>query len=131
MSAKVATVETADRCELCGYRSDGGFRDRMAHLRSAHPAYARGLLLRLAAPPVFLVLVVALAAVKAPSWLYIVALFVSFGLLFFGKQKSRLARTKAGTTATMPLKRLVREGGLGFILIFPAIVLLILIISRS
>src|SRR6266568_5134823 len=119
MAAKVIQMTTEDplRCELCGYRSEGDFRDRMRHLKSEHPAYARGLLFRVAAPAVFLIEVLVLAVAHAPQWAFIAALFVSFGLLFFGKQRSRTERKRAGTTATVPVKRLMKEGGLGFLLI--------------
>jgi hypothetical protein len=132
MAAKVAQMTTEDplRCELCGYRSEAGFRDRMRHLKSEHPAYARGLLFRVAAPGLFLIEVLALAALHAPQWAYLAALFTSFGLLFFGKQRSRSERKLAGTTPTLPMKRLVKEGGLGFLLVIPAIAVLIILLSR-
>lgn len=130
MAARVGTMNEPDRCELCGYRSDGTFRDRMGHLRGSHPAYARGLLFRVSAPVVFLIEVVALAAIRAPQWAYLVALASSFGLLFFGKVRSRLERSKAGARPTLPLPRLIREGGLGFILIVPAVVILIAILGK-
>ena len=130
MTAKVATMETADRCELCGARAETT-RDRVAHLRAEHPAYARGLLLRLVAPGVFFVGVLILAALHAPQWTFLVTLFVSFGLLFFGKVSSRAERSHAGARPTLGLKRLVREGGLPFLLIVPAVALVILVVSRT
>jgi len=130
MAAKVIQMEETNRCDLCGYRSEGGFLDRARHLKNEHPAYAKGLLFRVAAPGIFLIEVVVMAAIHAPEWAFIVALFSSFGLLFFGKQRSRAERRAAGTRPTMPLTRLVREGGLGFMLIVPVIALLIVVMSR-
>jgi len=123
-------METDGRCELCGARDEGSFRSRIAHLRSEHPSYARGLFLRLIAPVLFLVLVLGLAAGHAPQWAYLVALVATFGLLFFGKVRSRVERSRAGTTPTIGIKRLAREGGLGFILLIPAVAVLILLLSR-
>ena len=130
MAVKVIQMEETNRCDLCGYRSEGGFLDRARHLKKEHPQYAKGLLFRIAAPGIFLIEVVVMAAIHAPEWAFIVALFSSFGLLFFGKQRSRAERRAAGTRPTMPLKRLVREGGLGFMLIVPVIALLIVVMSR-
>jgi len=130
MAARVIQVNETNRCDLCGYRSEGRFLDRVRHLKSEHPQYAKGLLFRVAAPGIFLIEVLVMAAVHAPQWAFIVAIFSSFAFLFFGKQRSRAERRAAGTTPTMPLKRLVREGGLGFLLIVPVIALLIVVISR-
>lgn len=131
MAATVHTMEAEGRCELCGARDEGTFRSRIAHLKAKHPAYARGLIFRLVAPGIFLVWVLLLAALKAPQWAYIVALAVSFGLLFFGKQRSRLERSRAGASPTIGAKRLLREGGLGFILIVPVVAMLIILLSRA
>ena len=131
MAAKVATMDDTNRCELCGYRSDGGFRDRMSHLKGSHPAYARALLFRVAAPGIFLLEIIAMAAAHAPQWVYIVALISSFGMLFFGKQRSRLEHKRSGARPTLPFKRLIQEGGLGFLLIVPVIALLIAVLGRK
>lgn len=119
-----------DRCDLCGYRSTGTFSDRLAHLRRSHPAYARGLLLRMAAPFVFLVLLFVLAAVSAPRWAYGLALLGSFGLLVVGKRRSRAERSAAGARARVPLSQIVREGGLRFILILPAVAILLVLLAK-
>jgi hypothetical protein len=131
MAATVHSMQAEGRCELCGARDEGSFRSRMAHLKAEHPAYARGLILRLVAPLVFLVVVLALAALKAPSWAYLIGFGASFALLFFGKVRSRVERSRAGARPTIGIKRLVREGGLGFVLIIPAVALLILLLSRN
>jgi hypothetical protein len=131
MAARVGTVnEATDRCELCGASTDGTFRDRVGHLKRSHPAYARGLLFRVVAPAVFLVEIGLMALAHAPQWVYLVALFSSFGLLFFGKQRSRLERARAGARPTLGLKRLIREGGLPFLLVLPIIALLIALVGR-
>jgi hypothetical protein len=130
MAATVRTMQEAGRCELCGAPDEGTFRSRIAHMREQHPAYARGVLFRVIAPFVFLASVLILAAAKAPTWGYIVVLGLSFGLTFFGRVRSRSERTRAGTTPTIGVKRLLREGGLGFILIVPVVAVLIVLLSR-
>jgi hypothetical protein len=130
MAATVHTMQAEGRCELCGARDEGTFRSRIAHLRKEHPAYARGLLFRLVAPGLFLIGVLALAAAHAPEWAYLIVLAVSFGLLFFGKIRSRLERSRAGARPTIGAKRLLREGGLGFVLIIPIVAMLIILLSR-
>lgn len=131
MAATVRAMESEGRCELCGARDEGTFRSRVAHLRTEHPAYARGLLFRLVAPAIFVVAVLVLAATGAPQWVYLVALAVSFGLLFFGKVRSRVERSRSGTSPTIGARRLLREGGLPFLLIIPVVMLLLLLLSRS
>lgn len=131
MAARVATMTTQDRCELCGYASTGSFRDRIGHLKGSHPAYARGLLFRAVAPFFFILVVFALALLKAPQWAYMVAFFSSYGLLFFGKQMSRAERRRAGAAPSLGLRRLVKEGGLPFLLILPVVVMLIVLASRQ
>jgi hypothetical protein len=119
----------ADRCELCGYRSNGTFRDRAGHLRKTHPGYARGVVFRLAAPMLFLAEVVALGALRGPPWAYLVALFSSFGLLFVGKQRSRNERRRAGARATLPMGRLLREGGLGILILLPLVAIVVVALN--
>ncbi|MGH2830285.1 MAG: hypothetical protein ACRDJM_07355, partial [Actinomycetota bacterium] len=87
-------------------------------------------LLRLVAPMLFLAEVLALGALRAPQWAFLVAFFSAFALLFAGKQISRSARRRAGTTPTLPLKRLLREGGLAIVAVIPIIVILIVATSR-
>jgi hypothetical protein len=129
MTAKASSA-TADRCDLCGYLFEGSFADRMRHLRRTHPAYTRGVLLRVSAPFVFLVLVAALAALHAPTNAYIVALVATYALLFFGKQASRSQRKQAGLRATPPVKKTLREGGLSFVLLIPILAVLLLFLSK-
>jgi hypothetical protein len=130
MAATVRAMQQEGRCELCGARADTA-RERIAHLRAEHPAYARGLLLRLFAPAILFLGVIILAALKAPSWAYVVVLALSFGALFFGKIRSRVERSRAGARPTIGFKRLVREGGLPFLLLIPAVVLIITLLSRG
>lgn len=131
MAAKAATAAlAAERCELCGHGWErGSMKERMAHFRGRHPAYARGLMLRLAAPGAFLVALGVLAASRAPQWAYLVAMVATYGLLFMGRVRSRLERKRAGTSPALPLRRLVKEGGLGFLLIAPVVALLMLLAS--
>jgi hypothetical protein len=131
MVATIRAMETTDRCDLCGARIEGTGRERFAHLRAKHPAYARGLVMRLLSPGVFLIWVLLLGALHAPQWAYLVALGVSFGLLFFGKVRSRVERSRAGARPTLPMRRLLQEGGLAIFLIVPTVVLLILFLSRK
>lgn len=129
MAARVATMNQADRCELCGYRSDGSARDRLRHLKETHPVYARGVFFRVAAPGVYLVELILMAALSAPPWMYVLALASSVGLLVLGKMTSRAARKSAGAQ-TFGINRLVREGGMPFLLLLPAIVLLVYTVGR-
>jgi hypothetical protein len=119
-----------DCCELCGTTVGATFRERFGHLRSAHRDYARSLVLRMVAPMVFLAGVLGLSAARAPRPAYLVALFACFGLLFFGKVRSRAERSRAGARPTLPLKRLWREGGAGLVLVVPVIVLVGLVAGR-
>ncbi len=130
--ASRTSAAKADRCELCAFHlpPEATFRDRFRHLRVKHRSYARGVMWRLAAPGLFLAEVVIMAAIHAPQWAFLVALFSSFGLLFFGKQRSRAERRKAGARPTLPLRRLVREGGLGFLLIVPVVAIAMVLLSR-
>lgn len=129
MAANVKPM-TTDRCDICGYRFDGTFADRREHLRRSHPRYARALLLRLSAPFVFLVGVLVCSALGAPQNAYLVALALSFGALFFGKQLSRLERRRAGARATLPVGRLLREGGVQFLLLIPLLGLLVYFLGK-
>lgn len=129
MTAK-ASPASVDRCDMCGYQFEGSFADRLRHLRRTHPAYTRGVLLRVSAPFVFLALVGALAAAHAPTKTYIVALVGAYALLFFGKQASRSQRKKAGLRATPPVKKMLREGGLPFVLLIPILAVVLLFLSK-
>lgn len=131
---RVATARSAstgsDRCELCSARIGPSARDRIGHLRAAHRAYATGLLLRVFAPGVLVLLVLVLSAAHAPPWAFVVALFAAFGLLFAGRVRSRAERRRAGTRPTLPLGKLLREGGVWFVLIVPVIAALMLLLGR-
>lgn len=132
MAAKVVAMnqQHVDRCELCGHRFEAGFAARMRHLRGSHPAYARGLLLRLAAPLAMIAGVLVLAVAHAPQWAYFVALGGSYALLFFGRVRSRLERTRAGATPSLSLRRILREGGLAFVLFIPVVAALVYLLGR-
>jgi len=131
MAATVHSMQAEGRCELCGARDEGTYRSRVAHLRQEHPAYARGLLLRVIAPVVFLAVILVLGALKAPAWAYVVGLGLALAVLVLGKSRTRRERTAAGTTPKMALKRVLLEGGMRFIIVIPAIVVLIILLSRN
>ena len=119
-----------ESCELCGRSFDASVRGRFAHLRAEHPAYARGLLLRLAAPVVFIVSMWVLSVAHAPGIAYVAALIASWGLLFMGKVRSRAERVASGARSTVPIARLLREGGIAFVLVVPIVAGVILLVSR-
>jgi hypothetical protein len=125
-----AVASNTDRCELCGVRIETAARGRIRHLRRAHPAYARSVLLRVAAPGVFLIEVLILAALQAPTWTFVVALVCSLGVLLFGKLRSRAERERAGVRATLPFGRLLREGGLGILLLVPIVAIIVAALGR-
>lgn len=127
---KAPSNATIDRCDLCGYRFEGGLRDRIRHLRGTHRAYARGVLLRVVAPFVFLGTILVLSALRAPQNAYVVALFVAFGLLFVGKLRSRTERRGAGARATLTVRQLLTGGGMRFVMLLPVVVLLLLALAR-
>ena len=131
MAATVHSMQAEGRCELCGARDEGTFRSRVAHLRKEHPAYARGLFLRVIAPVVFLAVILVLAALKAPAWGYVVGLGLGFGVLFLGKVRSKQERSAAGARPKMALKRVLLEGGMRFLIVIPAVAVLIILLSRN
>src|SRR5438445_3332695 len=90
---KTRAVTAIDRCDRCGVASTGTFRGDFRHLRSQHSRYARGLLLRLCAPVVFLVGVGVLGLLHAPQWSYFVALGAAGVLAVVGTIDARRCRT--------------------------------------
>ena len=88
------------------------------------PAFARGLLLRLAAPAAFVGLVGLLAVTHAPQWFYLVALGVTLGVIATG---AVLAHNDMSRTAPRQrISELLRRGGFRYVLFgVAAIVLLI------
>jgi hypothetical protein len=124
-------MQAEGRCELCGARDEGTFRSRVAHLRKEHPAYAWGLFLRVVAPVVFLAVILVLGALKAPAWTYIVGLGLGSAVLLLGRTRTRRERSAAGTTPKMALKRVLLEGGMRFIIVIPAIAVLVILLSRQ
>lgn len=106
-----------DRCDLCGAGSDGTFSDRTRHLRQEHPAYARGLLLRIVSPLVFLVAIVTLQALGAPAWTAFLATATSVGLAVLGIAMARSGRAQAGARSGAAIWKTFREGGYRFALI--------------
>jgi hypothetical protein len=96
-----------------------------------HPEYARNVVARLAAPVVFLIAVAILSAVHAPPVAYIVALGASYAFLFFGRIGSRRARASAGALPSIGVRRMLREGGLRFVLFVPAVAAVVLVLALA
>lgn len=119
-----------DRCDLCGYSSKTP-GDRFRHLRKSHPSYWRGLLLRFAAPMVFMVLVFASTTLRSPGWGFAIALAVSLALMILGQRSSREARRSAGLSASAPIRQLMKEGGLRIILLASVLGVMLYILSRQ
>lgn len=119
----------AERCELCGAGTSDSVRDRFGHLRTEHPAYTWGLVLRMAAPLAFLAIVVALQALQAPTSTLLVAIGASAGLAIAGVAISRSARMESGAPAGAPLGRLLREGGLRFVILAGILALMLVLAS--
>ena len=128
-TAKTPKVQATDRCELCGARV-GDARERARHLRSAHPDYARNVFARIVAPLVFVATTLVLSAVHAPPAAYLVGLGASYAVVFFGRVGSRKARLKAGAVPTIGVQRMLREGGLRFVLFIPFVALIVFVLSR-
>ncbi|MGH2726531.1 MAG: hypothetical protein ACRDKS_06100 [Actinomycetota bacterium] len=118
-----------DRCELCGANAPATFVGRTRHLRKEHPAYARGLLLRILAPVVFLAGVVGLQALDAPVWTVLVVAAGSAGLAIAGLWIARVA--KAGSDSKPTFMELFREGGYRFVLIAGVFAVMLILASRQ
>lgn len=127
--ARTLERTNVDRCELCGERVSGA-RERARHLRSSHAGYARNVVARIAAPFIFLAAVAVLSALHAPPIAFLVALGASYAAVFFGRVGSRKARSEAGATPSIGVKRTLREGGLRFVLFVPIVLLLVFVLSR-
>jgi hypothetical protein len=118
-----------DRCELCGV-DVGGARERARHLRSAHPDYARNVFARIVAPLLFVAALAVLSILHAPPVAYLVAMGVSYAVLFFGRIGSRKARSKAGVRPSIGIGRMLREGGVRFVMLVPVALLIVLVLQR-
>jgi hypothetical protein len=129
MATTTTTSTLSDRCELCGARNLDKSTDRLRHLRQKHPAYARGVLLRTLGPLVYLAELAILSAIQAPLWVYAMALAATFGMILFGIKRSRTERRRAGTAPGIGAGRLVKEGGLAFLLVIPAVALLVVAVA--
>jgi len=125
VKSRPAAADDAQCCTLCGYESDGSFADRVRHLRRSHPGYARGLLLRLAAPLVFAGLVVLLAVIGAPTVAYLIALAITAGCVAAGIAASR--RDPSRTSARPSLRQLLGNGGFRFLIFGAAALIMVLL----
>jgi hypothetical protein len=123
--ADMTPTAVLDTCDLCGTDVSGP-RARAQHLRSAHPAYARNVLMRIAAPLVLATSLFVLAALRAPTVTLLLPVIVSCALVFVARIGSARARVAAGAPAP-GVRKLVRDGGLRFLLVFPALGVLVLV----
>ena len=129
-SRAIGNAVTMDRCELCGASAPATFAGRFRHLRKEHPAYARGLLLRITAPLAFLVALVALQALEAPAWTLVFAAVGAAGLALAGLWMARAARAGSGAPGAS-LSKLFREGGYRFVLLAGLFALMVILASRG
>jgi hypothetical protein len=127
----VMTQQAADSCELCGARLEGGPRKQLAHMRREHPAYARGVLSRLAAPLVFMLGLLVLGAFGAPQWTYLVPLASGFLLMFGGRQRSRAERAEAGAARSLSIGQMIKAGGWRIALVVASLVAIIYMSGRG
>jgi small-conductance mechanosensitive channel len=114
-------------CTLCDAPLEAGVRPRLRHLRAAHPAAYRGLVLRLALPWVFLVVVLAFLAFSLPSWVPVLALIAALVASFALR---RNAMIEAGGPSRPSLRQMLRAGGYGAIALF-AVLLLMTALTRG
>jgi hypothetical protein len=128
--ARVRAVEAGDRCELCRRSLPAAWSARLRHLKEEHPAFARGLLLRLAAPLAFVGLLLVLSALGAPAWTAALPLAVGGALAAAGIALSRRARTASGARPGPALARTLREGGFRFVLLSAVLAALALLAAR-
>ena len=128
MAAKAikTTAAAVDRCQFCQARFDGGFGSRIRHLRKEHPALARGLLLRLAAPVAFFVILLALQALAAPAWTLVLAVAAGGGLALAGVAVSR---SGIGDTDRPSLRKQFLQGGYRFVLLAGGLVVMVILAS--
>ncbi len=124
----VGKAAVLDRCELCGAKAPATFVGRTRHLRQEHPAYARGLLLRILSPVAFLVAIVALQASGAPAWTVVPAAVLSGGLAIAGLWMGRVARAETGG-GKQSFRTLLKEGGYRFVLL--AVVFAVMVILAA
>lgn len=114
-----------DCCRLCGAHSEGTYRSDLAHFKAEHPAYYRGLRLRVAAPLVFVVLLVAAGTVGAPTWALVAAIVPPAAILVLGISITRRERGLQAASGPGNLIRMVKDGGWRFVIIPVAILTLI------
>jgi hypothetical protein len=114
-------------CTLCDTPLEPGVRPRLRHLRAEHPASYRGLVLRLALPWAFLVVVLAFLAFPLPIWVPVAALVAALVASFALR---RDAMIEAGGPSRPSLRQMLRAGGYGAIALFAAL-LLVTALSRG
>jgi hypothetical protein len=114
-------------CTICGDPLEPGVRARFRHLREVHPAAYRGLVLRLALPWLFLLVVLGFLAFALPIWVPVVALVAALVTSFALR---RNAVIEAGGPSRPSLRQMLRAGGYGAIALF-AMLLLVTALSRG
>jgi hypothetical protein len=117
-------------CDLCGAPLGLGFRERWRHAWRNHPAYARGLLLRLIAPLAFIGLMIVLTAMHAPPVVLLGALGVCLVIVAIGVAQARTAKQAAGSPPSLRFRALLQHGGLRFLLLSVILVLLLITALR-
>ncbi len=127
----VVTQQSADSCELCGARLEGGPRKQLAHMRSEHPAYARGVISRLAAPLVFMLGLLVLGAFGAPQVTYLVPLAAGLLLMFRGRQRSRAERAEAGASKSLAIGQMIKAGGWRIALVVASLIAIIYMSAKG
>ena len=114
-------------CTLCGELLEPRVRHRARHLEAGHPAAFRALVLRLAVPWLYLIVVLAFLAFSLPIWVPIVALVAAMGISFALRRR---ATSEAGGGARPTPGQLLRAGGYGAIALF-ALLAVVAALSRG
>jgi hypothetical protein len=126
----VTRLPATEPCDMCGAPLGLGFRERWRHAWQSHPAYARGLLLRLTAPILFLILAVTLTTIHAPAGLLVGALGLCLVIVAVGVTHARTAKRAVGSPPGLRLRALLKHGGLRFLLLSAVLVLLLITTLR-
>jgi len=71
----------------------------------------------------------ALSAAGAPGWAYLAAAAATVAAALIAIRMSRVERARTGARPGIGANRLLREGGLAFMLVIPAVVLLLIALA--
>lgn len=99
----------------------------MHHLRAEHPSAFRALVLRLAIPWLYLIVVLVSLAFSLPIWIPIVALVAAMGVSL---SLRRRAAIEAGGNSRPTPGQMLRAGGYGAIALF-ALLAVVAVLSRG